>query len=126
MQRTARQFDAVHGYMTADRVAMPGEGVASAYEWRWGDNGFGRPRLDAFTAGMHWGTLLGPGHIAAIGGQEVLRRAASSARIDRCGTADNPLWWVQLTDDPYGADRALADDVADQLQPIMPTRRQLG
>jgi hypothetical protein len=122
MQHTARQFGAVHGYMTADRAGIPGGGTQSAYERRWGNNGFRRPRLDAFTVGVHWGNLLGPGHIAAIDGEGVLQKVAASAQIHHCGTEDFPLWWVQLTEDPYGADRELADKLAEQLQPIMPTR----
>jgi hypothetical protein len=124
MQTTARQFDCVYGYLTADREGQPGAGAdQSPYERRWGMPGMRRPRLDRCTAGINWGNLLGPGHLDAVGGAVALQSSTPGARVEPCGTPEAPLWWFQLNDDPYSADRDLADHAAERLESLMPAPR---
>jgi hypothetical protein len=87
MHQTARRFEATFGYLTADRA---GSGMQSPYERRHDIIGLRHPRLDAHTRGIHWGNLIGPGHLAAIGGLPVLQSAAAGEHSRPCGDPQSP------------------------------------
>ncbi|MEV4510343.1 hypothetical protein AB0K00_15420 [Dactylosporangium sp. NPDC049525] len=76
-------------------------------------------RLDAMTRGVHWGNLVGPGHLAAVGD---LRRLLADGRIARLEqwSVRPELWWFELSADPFEPRIEQADLLADALAPVMP------
>ncbi|GAB4052757.1 hypothetical protein [Catellatospora paridis] len=120
LQRAAVRFGAVTGYVhgsgSADSLQSPFERRGPAH-WR-------KQRLDTMSRGVHWGNLLGAGHLAAIGGLDRLERLHTDGRIRRLEqwSKEPQLWWFELTDDPFGSVNAHADTVAPDLREIIAYR----
>jgi len=119
MRDVATTFDAAYGYASAD--GNTAGGFQSPYERRH-NAVFQGERLDAHARGLHWGNLIGPGHLEAIGGVEVLRELLAQGQIASLEPWDQArgLWWFRLNHDPFGPDREQADRLAAHLSPIMP------
>lgn len=82
-------------------------------------------RLDTLTRGVHWGNMIGPGHLASIGGSARLERLLADGRIRRLDrwSTEPELWWYEITEDPFGAVNRHAVVVAELLPEIMPRPR---
>ncbi|WP_191839725.1 hypothetical protein [Catellatospora chokoriensis] len=117
LQRAALRFGAVTGYVhgsgSADSLQSPFERRGTAH-WR-------KQRLDTMSRGVHWGNLIGAGHLAAIGGLDRLERLLTDGRVRRLEqwSTEPQLWWFELTDDPFGPVNAHADTVAPDLREII-------
>ena len=70
------------------------------------------------------GNLLGPGHLAAIGGAGRLQQLRADGQIYRLEpwSTQPELWWYELSADPFEPDNARADLVAKQLPQTTPIR----
>ncbi|MEU8079973.1 hypothetical protein AB0B31_31545 [Catellatospora citrea] len=120
LQRAAVRFGAVTGYVHGSGSAGS---LQSPFERRSPAHGE-KQRLDAMSRGVHWGNLLGAGHLAAIGGPDRLERLLADGRIRRLEqwSKEPQLWWFELTDDPFGPVNAHADTVAPDLREIIAYR----
>jgi hypothetical protein len=120
LRRAAVTFGAVTGYAhgsgAADPMQSPFERRSSAL--------WDKQRLDMMSRGVHWGNLLGAGHLAAIGGLDRLERLHADGRVRRLEqlSREPELWWFEITDDPFGAVNAHADTIAVELPEIIPGR----
>jgi hypothetical protein len=118
MRNGALAFDAVTGYVHGSGGAGS---MQSPYERRLSTEWEGE-RLDAMSRGMHWGNLIGAGHLAALGGPGRLQQLLADGRIQRLDRwSEQPeLWWFELPVDPLGACNAYAATIAADLPEIMP------
>ncbi|MEV6930539.1 hypothetical protein AB0M46_39480 [Dactylosporangium sp. NPDC051485] len=91
---------------------------ASPFEQRTGARWRGE-RLDAMSRGVHWGNLIGPGHLAAIGGLGVLQELHAQGRITRLEPWPGGLWWFEVTDDPFEPRIHHVDGLAGSLASII-------
>jgi hypothetical protein len=115
----AIQFGAATGHAGDGGAGM----MDSPYEDRRGVRWNG-DRLHTTTRGVHWGNLLGPGHLAAIDGAGRLQQLRADAHIyglEHWSTQPE-LWWYELSADPFQPNNAQADRVAQQLFQITPIR----
>lgn len=122
LRSTATTFEAAYGYLSSDRAGMTGahEVTISPYEQRSGAHTHPARRLNEITRGVHWCTVLGPRHVEAIGGPEVLRDPATFHRAEPLG--ESGQWLVQLTAEPGELTHAAVDRAAWALRAVMPRR----
>lgn len=112
LQSAASEIGATTGYLTVDFI-QAGPGATSPYE----DAVMALPseRDPANHAvGYGWGTLLGPAHVAALGGSSALDRAPVVRRV----ALDEDRWWLELTDDPN--DMSSMTALREFLAPVLP------
>jgi hypothetical protein len=78
------------------------------------------------TRGVHWGNLVGAGHVDAIGGPERLAQLRADGHLTGVEqwSTEPPLWWYEITTDPFGPCHDRADALVDPLAAITPTRWQ--
>jgi hypothetical protein len=75
---------------------------------------------------VHWGNLVGAGHLAAVGGLDRLEQLHADGRITRIErwTTEPQLWWYEITTDPFGPCNDHADTIVEPLSAITPTPRK--
>ena len=113
----ASEFDAATGYIHGSGSAG---GLQSPFERR-GSGTWNEQRLDSVTRGVHWGNLIGAGHLAAIGGLDRLQQLQTTGGITRLEPWSNP-WWFEVAADPFGPCNDHADTIAERLPEISPFR----
>lgn len=112
LQSTAGEADAPTGYLTVDFL-QAGPGATSPYE----DAVMALPSERApvnHVVGYGWGTLLGPAHVAALGGADTLQQAPVVRRV----ALDDDRWWLELTNDPN--DLSTMTALREFLAPVLP------
>ncbi|MEU7869369.1 hypothetical protein [Dactylosporangium sp. NPDC049140] len=79
-------------------------------------------RLDVMSRGVHWGNLIGPGHLAAIGGLGVLEQLHADGRLTRLEQWPGDRWWFETTAEPFEPRSEHIDAVAGPLASIIGRR----
>jgi hypothetical protein len=120
LRTAAISFDAVTGYVhgsgSASSMQSPFE-RRNPVRWR-------GQKLDSMSRGVHWGNLIGAGHLAAIGGLQRIEGLVASGRVSRLErwSKEPELWWYEITTDPFAPCNDHADTLAEQLAAIVPSR----
>ena len=103
IRSAATALDAVTGYLHGwGQVPQP-HFVHSPFEQRHRARWRGEP-LSSTTLGVHWGNLVGAGHLDAIGGLDQLERLHADGHLTRIEqwATEPQLWWYEVTADPSG------------------------
>lgn len=118
VEQARREINASTGYATVDQV-QAGPTAMSPYEMAVMAPPAARESRHQ-VVGYGWGTLLGPDHVALLGGQASVEAAPVHRRI----ALDATHWWLELDHDPCRVSREAVANLRRYLSPLLRTGTQ--